>query len=255
VSSRLDSGGLAINRFPVILRGRTPALWNIPRVNLDALPILDCGDPQKLEWLSTLAGLSLSDRERLLQKKNHKDVLATLKDNILTLVVAYSGVQSIKSNVFGIHSSVGGVDLVIFVNELRLDPSSSVLVADACILPLTEALISVPVIQQFLATIVDERKMFTVDTEDVTGPAWKQLLPASVERCRTWRHSDRCEYYTKERIPLSLLHSEISICECGRGRRLGAFTKMKDWKNLAPFVTRAAIGPLFPPSYVVVASV
>ena len=39
--------------------------------------------------------------------------------------------------------------------------------------------------------------------------AWKQLLPALAERCRTWKHGPNCEFLAKKTIPLSLEHEDL----------------------------------------------
>lgn len=123
-------------------------------------------------------------------------------------------------------------------------------VADVCVLPMTSGLIhSQPVIQNYLAKITAERIMTAIPTEDVTSEAWKKLLPVVVERCRSWPHRSNCEYFIKGRAPLTLSHSQIPICGCGQGLALGSFSKVQEWQGLEPFVTRAAIGLLFPPSF------
>jgi hypothetical protein len=214
---------------------------------LDALPILDFDDTSS--WVTTHASLAFSDQERQLRENNSKDVLLNLKDNLLSLMVTFTGAQNVKTSVFGIYSSLGGVDTLLFVNQLRLDTSTNSIVADVCILPMTVKLIHLPVISNYLGKITKEEIMHPIHTADVTGEAWKQLLPAVVERCRTWSHRSSCEYSIKGRVPLTLSHSQIPICGCGQGLALGSFSKVKAWQGLEPFVTRAAIGLLFPSSF------
>jgi hypothetical protein len=169
---------------------------------------------------------------------------------LYALMVIFSGEQNVKkTNVFGIHSSRGGIDTLIFVNQLRLDTSTNSIVADVCILPMTEKLVLVPVIKNFLTKIVKEKTIYQIDTADVTREAWKQLLPVVVERCRSWSHMSNCEYSIEGRVPLTLSHSQIPICGCGRGLALGSFSQVKAWQGLEAFVTRAAIGLLFPSSF------
>ena len=143
----------------------------------------------------------------------------------------------------------GGVDTLIFVNQLRLEASTNSILADVCILPMTSKLIHLPVIKNYLHKITAEKIMHTIHTSDVTGEAWKQLLPVVVERCRSWSHSSSCEYSVAGRVPLTLSHSQIPICGCGQGLALGSFSQVKAWQGLEAFVTRAAIGLLFPPSF------
>ena len=86
-----------------------------------------------------------------------------------------------------------------------------------------------------------------------TMRAWKQMLPALAERCRTtWTHSPNCEYTAQGKIPLDLGTSDGDpLCSCGRGKDVEGTGMMKDgvWCKFAPFATRIALGPLFPVPY------
>lgn len=89
-----------------------------------------------------------------------------------------------------------------------------------------------------------------IKTSPSEAIAWKQLLPTFVERCRQWRHRDTCEYLAQGCVPLSTELVENPICTCGQGQDKGMFMKkFKEWKSLAPYVTRAAISPIFAVSY------
>jgi len=235
--------------FPISLGKRAIHLTNMHRVNLDALPVIDFGDSSRDTWVTTLASVAFSDQERNLRNNNSKDLLVVLKDNLLSLMATASGAQNVKTSVFGIYSSLGGVDTLLFVNEVRLDKSTSSIVADVCVLPMTEKLLFVPTIQEYLRKITTKGTMHTIHTEDVSGEAWKQLLPIFVERCRTWSHRSDCKYSVECRVPLTLLHSEIPICGCGQGLALGSFNTVNAWRGLEPFVTRAAIGLLYTSSH------
>jgi len=250
VADRATLRGSIACLFPIGFGKRALHLTSMHRVNLDALPILDFDDSSRdVDWVTTHASLAFSDQERKLRKNDAKDVLLNLKDNLLSLMVTFAGAQNVKTSVFGIHSSQGGVDTLLFVNQLRLDTSTNSIVADVCILPMTAKLIHLPVIQNYLTKITKEKTMYRIDTADVTGEAWKQLLPVVVERCRSWSHRSNCEYSIEGRVPLTLSHSQIPICGCGQGLALGSFSKVKAWQGLEAFVTRAAIGLLFPSSF------
>jgi hypothetical protein len=250
VADRATLRGSISCLFPISLGKHSLHVTSMHRVNLDALPILEFGDSSvDVDWVMTHASVSFSDQERNLRENDSKDVLLNLKDNLLSLMVTFAGAQNMKTSVFGIYSSQGGVDTLLFVNELRLDTSTNSIVADVCVLPMTEKLIFQPVIQNYLGKITKERTMHTIHTADVTGAAWKQLLPVVVERCRTWPHRSNCEYFMEGRVPLALSHSQIPVCGCGQGLALGSFLKVKAWQGLEAFVTRAAIGLLFPSSF------
>ena len=79
---------------------------------------------------------------------------------------------------------------------------------------------------------------------------WKQLLPAMAERCRTWSHTPNCEYKTAGTIPLDTnRHGRDPLCSCGRGKDVEGMQRRREWAPLAPYVTRIAIGLLFPVWY------
>jgi hypothetical protein len=81
-------------------------------------------------------------------------------------------------------------------------------------------------------------------------PAWKQLLPAFVERCRSsWKHGDNCEYKSQGKIPLTQLRDEDPLCSCGKGKNIEGMSKVNLWSKFAPYVTRVALSPLFGVSY------
>jgi len=78
---------------------------------------------------------------------------------------------------------------------------------------------------------------------------WKHLLPAFVERCRSWSHKSTCEYIKNGAAPLSVKMDDNPICACGEGIELGSFVNMSQWTELRSVVTRAAFSPLFSASF------
>jgi hypothetical protein len=206
---------------------------------------------EKLKWLNTHVALMLSDRERLLQGNNgnfaDQDVLVNVKGTLHTLFNRVAGTQGPKSTVFGLtEPSKGGIYTLIFVTNLRLDLASHTIVADAYVLPLTESLI--PTLFRSLDKL-ERNGLVQIITAGEEMLAWKRLLPAFTERCREWNHKMSCEYLQKGVVPLSLEIGASPICGCGKGQNVNAFRKVKAWKDLTQYVTRAAFGPLFAVSY------
>jgi len=210
-------------------------------------------DMHKLDWVTTHVSLMFSDRQRVIRDRqtkytsNVRDILVDVKDTLYTLLIRISGVQGVKSRVFGLaEPSIGGIYTLIFVTDLRLDLASHTVVADACVLPLTNRIVED--ISSTLARLQNDG-LVRVKTIAEEMKAWKRLLPAFVERCREWKHKDSCEYIVKGVVPLSLELAESPICSCGQGMGVDAFENVKEWKHLAQYVTRAAISPLFAVSY------
>ncbi|EGN93494.1 hypothetical protein SERLA73DRAFT_115908 [Serpula lacrymans var. lacrymans S7.3] len=249
VTNRLE---LPTGKFPVIVHGRIPTLWNIHRVNLDRLPVVNTKDPAKLQWIVGHTTLMLSDREKKAQgeavtnDKVPQDVLVNLKESLYAIFTASTGVQQPKTCAFGLSDPDSvGVYTLIFVTDVRLDLGCHTIVADAWVLPLTIDIMSD--ISRAVRVIMGDLTQIRTDADEMR--AWKQLLPALTERCRTWRHKDSCEYLAKGTIPLSKEYGESPICTCGRGVGTAALRKVKGWKDFAPFVTRIALSPIFAVSY------
>ena len=149
--------------------------------------------------------------------------------------------KSINHRLLGL--KVGGnINTLIFAPTLRFDLASHTLVADRYVLPLKWDRVR-KVEKTLVATI---RELIYAELSDEQAVAWKQLLPALAERCRTWKHGPNCEFLAKRMIPLSLERENDPLCSCGKGKDISAaFRKEKKWESATPFVTRIALGPIF----------
>ncbi|KAH7906338.1 hypothetical protein BJ138DRAFT_1094271 [Hygrophoropsis aurantiaca] len=239
--------------FPVIIKDRDAMLWNMHRTNLDRLPVLDATNPKKLDsWFGPHVGLMMSDRERALRETGQQnsqmaeDAFVNLKDSLHTIFIHAAGLQGTKPRTaFGLADpSTVGCYTLIFVTNLRLDLGCHTIIADSWVVPLTHALVDK--LGPALAQLAPQLLQVKTNMDEIR--AWKQLLPAVTERCRSWRHKESCEYIAKGIIPLSTEYTEDPICTCGRG--LGSRAALpKEFQAFAPFATRAALSPLFAVSY------
>lgn len=74
---------------------------------------------------------------------------------------------------------------------------------------------------------------------------WKQVLPAYIERCRTWKHLPTCEYKHQLKIPLSTKPFESFLCSCGNGSVQPDFLpQVPSFTALSKYAVRAAISPV-----------
>ncbi len=240
---------MSLKPFPVIQQEKTLSLWNIHYVDLERLPVLDLSSPDRLSFLPIHIGMSYSDRERRLCKAEDEgtltasdiDVTTRVEQSIQHLLLISCGLGQERRSVFGLSNPKnGGGYTLIFVNGVCLDLASHAVVLDACVLPLSENLVS----RLFGAIGRLNEGLIQVHTEAGEVKAWKHLLPAITERCRKWSHTANCEYLSRG-IPVSQEIVQSPLCSCGRGKNLGSFTQKKNWKVFAPYVTRAAISPLF----------
>lgn len=190
--------------------------------------------------------MAFSDSEKSAKtKSNQKErgTLVNLKESISAILVEFSVHRKGQPLAAGLcNPSQGGIHTLIFVSEVKLDLTSNTVVADACVLPLTDSIM--PLIDTGLQKITNRSLLQVITLEDEVS-AWKQLLPAFAERCRTWKHTVNCEYISKG-IPVPV---KSILCGCGRGKNLGLFSQTSAWKDFAPFVTRIALAPLFSTSF------
>jgi hypothetical protein len=231
-----------------MIHNKTAYPWNIHRVNLSVLPLLDTSHPSKLEWLNTHLSVAFSDRERAIRAEKIKtDVFTNLKDSFHSIFIRFIGLQGPKFRVFALGNDGNSIDTLLFVNDIRFDVSSHTVVADSCVLPLTHQIMDK--IMTSLERVHNSGKLVHVKMFGDEQRAWKQILPVFAERCRQWKHTPQCEYLIQGRVPLSVEDEAIPLCNCGRGKDIGAFRKVKEWEEFAPYVTRIALAPLFAVSY------
>ena len=231
--------------YPVFASQQGPVVWNMPRLNLECLPILDMAKTKDMQWLITHTSLMFSSRERTLRNTNfRKDVRLNFKDSLFSMFMCFSGLQGKASPVLGINNRTGGgIHILVFVSCLRLDLGNHTVVLDVALLPLSNQL--VPRIPSFLAALSD-RGLRTINVDDDELRLWKQVIPAWVERCRQWEHRPSCEYIAKSQIPLSLENGQTPICSCGDGKLPPKFiSSVPKWDSVSKHAVRAAISPSF----------
>ena len=232
---------MSLKRFPVIQHDKTLSLWNVHYVDLERLPVLDLSASNRLSFLPAHISASYCDRERRLCiaedagriKAFDLDVITRMKQTIQYLFSHGSGLGNSIASLSV--PEQGGIDTLIFINGVCLDLASHTVVIDACILPLSKELSFLTLTGQ-----VGELKMQADEVK-----VWKHLLPAFTERCRKWTHTADCEYQSRG-IPVFEEFRQSPLCSCGRGKNIGpTFAQNENWKDFAPYVTRAAISPLF----------
>ena len=170
---------------------------------------------------------------------DEKGMVLNVKESIEAIIL--KGCELGVPRVFGL-----GVYALIFLNDLKLDLTSQTVVADACVVPLTTK--NAPKIVGAINRKLKET--IVISTSANEARAWKYLLPAFIERCRTWKHRGECEYI-KRGIPACSMEDGwdkmISpLCRCGLGKDLGTLASVDDWRAVRSEATRIAISPLFP---------
>ncbi|KAF8914416.1 hypothetical protein CPB84DRAFT_1669124 [Gymnopilus junonius] len=237
----------SLNPFPVARYNDTVNILNIHYVNMDHLPALKLPMAKdKLDWLSPHLGCAFSaDEKQVKERPNQEDrgVLVNIKESISAIFIDHVGLRGQRDNIFGLSDPKnGGIYALIFVNDIKLDLPSHTIVADACVVPLYNAIMGK--ISSALQRLTNKRFHQVVTLED-EAKVWRLLLPVLAERCRTWKHLSKCEYLS-DGIPVALEGPDKSpLCSCGKGKNLGSFGSIPEWKVLHKEATRIAISPLF----------
>lgn len=243
---------MSLSPFPVVgvPEYKTINPWNIHRLNLSRLPILDIKAKKTVQWLNPHVASTMSSRERSNRKKDAPDTLMAVKDTIHTMLVRSAGTQlgTVKRLFALTDKTTNNCDTIIFINELRFDLHSHTIVCDGCVLPLTRNFIDR--MQVPFTKLVHKGDLVNIPIREGEMRAWKLLLPAFIERCRTgWKHGENCEYKAQEKIPLTEEMEVDPLCSCGRGQNTEDMLKVDLWSKFAPHVTRFALSPLFAVSY------
>ncbi|KAL2145727.1 hypothetical protein VTI28DRAFT_6422 [Corynascus sepedonium] len=241
-----------------------PSTFNIPHLNLDALPILSLSDKSRSRFLTTLTSLMFSTRERQLREQAFATPPAAaattttttpsarldFKESLFTIFMLSSGLQGGQTGLFALtRGGDEGIHALLFVSAVRLDSAhGGGAVLDAAVLPLTRALVASGELAEFLL-VLRTLECCTLEVGKEELVLWKRALPALAERCRTWSHSSEgengCEYYEKGRVPVSLVEGEQVLCRCGQGKLPEAFISLPEWETAAKYATRIAISPMY----------
>ncbi|OCK77244.1 hypothetical protein K432DRAFT_461196 [Lepidopterella palustris CBS 459.81] len=236
--------------YPIFLELGTPVVWNMPHLNLECLPVINTAKKNELQWLITHTSGMFSSRERELRDKptpsdSEKDVRVSFKDSLFSALMHFTGLQGQQARLFGLNNPTGGgVHILIFVSSLKLDVANHTVVLDSAVLPLTDRLM--PRLHSFL-TALSATGLCSIKVDADELQLWKQVLPAMVERSRTWEHRPDCEYLTESRIPLSVENGQKLLCSCGNGQLPTKFiTGVPQWGSVSKYFVRAALSPCFP---------
>ncbi|KAG8710539.1 hypothetical protein FRC09_000085 [Ceratobasidium sp. 395] len=248
VSEPSDSGGYYLNRAPILRNNNAYSPWNLHHIYANRMPLLNLEDSSQLDWLGLHAVLQLSDPEKPIQS-GPTAILADVKDSIFTLLLLCAGIRVRRSRYIGLcEPENGGIYAILLVGGLRLDLAAFTVVIDTALVPLSTE--RMPALIPGIQALQSTSSVTQIVTRGEVATAWKKLLPAYVERCRTWSHKTDCEYTIRGKIPLSIEMKENPICTCGEGIGFeGPEWKVDLWDGLLPYATRAAISPLFLVSY------
>jgi hypothetical protein len=229
-SNALQPGGFKNDSFPVVSHGGSVMAWGMGRVNPDLQPQV-MASISTLAFLQPLFSMALSERER------------TYVNHIPPLIQAKEVIRQMCLGSVGLHPDSPGKKVRLFMlkdestyqffiiaNALRHDRDTGSVFLDAFYMPATRDLIALKSFQAILSPNINHHSLvINADAEDIK--LWQSLIPALVERCRSWEHVENCTWKTNP--------SKASICDCGLGKDVSKMSS--DFRDIARFATRIAI--------------
>ncbi|TIA45510.1 hypothetical protein D6C79_05640 [Aureobasidium pullulans] len=229
-SNALQPGGFKHDSFPVVSHGGSVMAWGMGRVNPDLQPQV-MASISTLAFLQPLFSMALSERERTCV--NHIPPLIQAKEVIRQMCLGSVGLHpdspGNKVRLFMLKDE-STYQFFIIANALRHDRDTGSVFLDAFYMPATRDLIALKSFQAILSPNINHHSLvINADAEDIK--LWQSLIPALVERCRSWEHVENCTWKTNP--------SKASICDCGLGKDVSKMSS--DFRDIARFATRIAI--------------
>ncbi|KAG9751191.1 hypothetical protein KCU73_g6395, partial [Aureobasidium melanogenum] len=233
-SNALQSGGFQVDPFPIVNQDASPLAWGMGRVNPDLQPQVQISTSTRT-FLEVLFPMALSKSERA--RANTKQDSGPMPPMILLKEV----IGHMFSACAGSHSSAPGKRIPFFIVEhnqdrktlvadtLRHDRNTGSVFLDAFYMPPSAELEKHRSFEAMLANKNSRSLIFDVSKEEME--LWQRLLPALIERCRSWEHATDCKRKTRP--------TKSFICDCGMGK--DAAHMPKDYQGLAKFAIRVAI--------------
>lgn len=227
-------------RFPVI-RSHLGFIvpWSLDRVVLSSCPVLN---PLKSsDWVYRLGWVQIgvAERKLLATDKSCCHPLTQLKASLGIILEGFCANGMFKgqqTSWFGI-SVKNQISILIHVNAVRLDLSNSSILLDLSVCPLAD--LNKPQITRKLHS----EKIGLNTASDDEMQQWLNLLPAAIDRCKTWKHKESCEY----KMNCNPSIRSITGCKCGMNKNIP-----KDFINkhssVSNFFYRAAVSFMFPSS-------
>lgn len=255
------NGTIAPNPLPIIRDkryGLSP--WNTPYVNFRQLPKVATSEYASAldRWMGFHLAGTFSDFEhnQMDQKgKERGDVLVEFKRTILSIFDYITIADPFEPCVIAMAPSgdlrgVGGA-LIFFVTGMYMDSNSHGIIADAYVVPANPSMLiddpSFMPIFMHVTRGIDKGDTMPLSLHRDVFMFWKGALMGMAERCRTWEHTNSCEF--AQGVPSSIPFESSPLCSCGIGKVGKDFTDSK-WKEVARYATRVAISPMFAAPYI-----
>ena len=228
-----------------------------PRCLLNCMPKINTNIKlSKSDWLSNLAGSQVGFDDR---KGNLSGLSAdnfSMKETIHAILLNFIGhnphLRGKKSKLFALNSEKNGVEILIYVNAVRINFHDYSVLIDAAVCVLTNYPNNSTAVGKWCNEMNYKREICFTSVKSGEVVLWKKALPAMNERTRNnWKHTSTCQYVTSgtDSIPLSCnTNGHCVVCQCGQGKGLEGTEFEHDIKPSHPIYQhffRAAISPFF----------
>jgi len=230
-------GGYSNGPIPLVHTANSQLCsWNLPTINFNRLPCIDMG--QNLQWIydHLLHVISDEDEPDLDNPPLHletKIIFSAFVGNVV-------GLSSPKERILGI-SVDGQLQVIFFIMGVYMDSASHSVVVDAYCFEVT------PEHRATRSKLPQDQRLDIKDLDVHPGllKVWKSALPAMIERCRDWQHTETCEFKT------DIAGAEMRwMCSCGMGKVQPGFLAVKEWEEFASKVVRCAVSLLLPEPFI-----
>ncbi|KAK3342246.1 hypothetical protein B0H65DRAFT_509404 [Neurospora tetraspora] len=265
--------------YPVLLPSYSsspmPISWSLPYLPcFDDLPVIDIEKirsslpswPRFTLWLN-FQTYTFADWEHQMMENQPPSLLDDMlspgelsclhwKKIVRYMIWEFAG-SGRRQNVFAVRlERQERVEMVFFVSCLRLDVANRCVVLDGAVLVRTAETGGLMDGLEKALNDTDTELDTSLDYLDTTPDGlqlWKEILPAYVERCRTWEHDpERCEYLHRASAmgvvtPMDIDDDESSVlCSCGNGR-LPDNDRIppRVWEKIKKHLVSVAISPPF----------
>ncbi|TFY81230.1 hypothetical protein EWM64_g2783 [Hericium alpestre] len=194
--------GMKLNPFPVIRHNSSINPWNIHRINLHQLPVLDVKAPALDKWLNPHFGSMFSTRERGLRKKHEGDALMLVKDSLHSIFLQSAGIHGgPPQRLFSLRdATTNNIDTLFFISDLRYDLSCHTVVCDGHVLPLRPEIVTGRMSQAFGRLVTKGKPVPVSIISDVSAVPKK--------REQTPRPDPHVDHFVADGLKLKTFQSE-----------------------------------------------
>jgi MYND finger len=209
--------------------------WNMPFVNFNNLSrIRHTG--VELPWYASHLQFMFSERED--EARRYRQISGPMIPFKLALLDVMHCIALFPMTRIPVRFAIthGDINLLFLITGVFLDTSSHNIVAETYVVERTPNTV--------VGKLGDKVECMDLPIGLEQAQFWKAAVPDMIERCRDWEHGANCEH---KKNPAG----GVTICSCGKGKSVcEEFLGIEEWAMLAPYVTRCALSPVFPPPYV-----